>query len=218
LCYTKKESLAKRASLCHRLQVFNMIRLSKSPNDLLHAVALLKASRLVAFPTETFYGLGAAALDEAALSAVFQLKKRDPSQPVALIVADQAQAFSLWPNIPDIVRALAKKYWPGPLTIVLPGHHHLPAALRSPYGLGARVSSHPTARELSRLLQAPLVATSANVSGQPAVLRASEIDEKLPGADAIIEDDQGVLGGAPSTIVAFEGEQPIILRQGPIKL
>jgi L-threonylcarbamoyladenylate synthase len=195
-----------------------MKRLSPNPTGLQEATILLKASRLVVFPTETFYGLGAAAFDEVALAAVFQVKKRDPSQPVALIASDEAQAFSLWPNIPDIVRELAKRYWPGPLTIVLPGHAHLPAALRSPYGIGARVSSHPTARELSKLLQAPLVATSANVSGQPAVLRASEIDEKLPGADAIIEDDEGVLGGAPSTIIAFDGDRPILLRQGPIKI
>ena len=195
-----------------------MKRLTTTPEDLLQAAALLKASRLVVFPTETFYGLGAAAFDEAALAAVFALKKRDLSQPVALIVSDEAQAFSLWPHIPEAARALAAQHWPGPLTIVLPGHEHLPTALRSPYGIGARVSSHPTARELSRLLQMPLVATSANVSGQPAVLHASEVDEKLPGADAIIEEDQGVMGGAPSTIVAFEGERPVVLRQGPIKI
>jgi L-threonylcarbamoyladenylate synthase len=195
-----------------------MKRLSSTPDGLREAAGLLRGSRLVVFPTETFYGLGAAAFDEEAVRAVFALKKRDPSQPVALIAADEAQAFSLWSSVPEMVRELASKYWPGPLTIVLPGREDLPAGLRSPYGVGARVSSHPTARALASLLGQPLIATSANMTGQPPVLRASEVDEKLPGADAVLEDDTGVLGGAPSTIVAFEGERPIILRQGPIHL
>jgi L-threonylcarbamoyladenylate synthase len=193
-----------------------MKRFLPTPEGLREAVALLRDSRLVVFPTETFYGLGAAAFDDVALAKVFYIKKRDLSQPVALIASDEAQAFSLWPGIPNRARELAAQYWPGPLTIVLPGRDNLPTALQSPYGIGARVSSHSTAREIARLLNEPLVATSANVSGQPPVLRASEVDEKLPGADGIVEDDQGVMGGAPSTIIAFEGERIIVLRQGPI--
>jgi L-threonylcarbamoyladenylate synthase len=195
-----------------------MRRLLSDKEGVSEAAALLRGSRLVVFPTETFYGLGAAAFDEAAVQAAFALKKRDLSQPVALIAADEAQAFALWPSIPEVARELAKKYWPGPLTIVLPGDDDLPEGLRSPFGIGARVSGHPTARALAAALGQPLVATSANVSGQPPVLRASEVDDKLPGADAVLEDDQGVMGGAPSTIVAFEDGRPIILRQGPIFL
>lgn len=195
-----------------------MKKLLPTQEGLTEAAKLLRASKLVVFPTETFYGLGASALDPVALEAVFRLKQRDLSQPVALIVADEAQAFSLWPQIPEKARALARAYWPGPLTIVLPGREDLPSALLSPFGVGARVSPHPTARALAKLLGAPLVATSANKSGHPPLLHASDIDAVLPGADAILENDEGVLGGSPSTIVAFEGEEIKILRQGAITL
>lgn len=188
---------------------------TKTPGDLAEAADLLRSSKLVIFPTETFYALGALALDEAALAAVFALKGRDLSQPVALLCASAEQAFSLWEEVPPLAARLAARYWPGPLTLVLPGRADLPRALTSPYGVGARVSPHPTARALSGLV-GPLVATSANRAKEPPLLRAKDALSTLSGAAAIVADDEGVLGGLPSTIAAVRGDEIVVLRPGPI--
>lgn len=190
------------------------------PNEAGWAAAAehLRAGRRVIFPTETFYGLGALALHEEALAAVFQGKARDLSQPVALIAADEEQAFSLWREVTPLARRLAAQHWPGPLTLVLPGREGLPALLQSRYGVGVRVSPHPSARALARLAGGPLVATSANRSGEPPLARAAEAPDEFLGAAALLCDDAGVLGGKPSTIAALAGDAWSILRPGPVIL
>jgi L-threonylcarbamoyladenylate synthase len=195
-----------------------MERLSPNEAGFTAAVEHLRAGRLVIFPTETYYALGAAAFHREGLRAVFQGKARNPAQPVALLAADEEQAFALWSEVRPRARALAARYWPGPLTLVLPGRAGLPEEICSTYGVGVRVSPHRSARELARRLGEPLVATSANPSGGAPTARAADFPAEYLGAAALFCDDEGVLGGLPSTLAALQGEAVLTLRQGPISL
>jgi L-threonylcarbamoyladenylate synthase len=190
--------------------------LSADSLGIAQAAALLRSGKLVAFPTETFYALGALCTHENAIAAVFHGKGRNPSQPVALIAGDNEQAFALWRHLPPEVRALAETHWPGPLTLVLPARDGFSPQLQSPLGIGVRVSSHPTARALALAAGAPLVATSANLSGTPPVQQASQI--QIAVEVPIVANDNGVQGGLPSTMVAYENNSWRLLRPGPIVL
>ena len=120
------------------------------------------------FPTETFYGVAVDAMNPRALSKLFEFKGRDPDKPVALIAADLEMVARVVSEIPPAAMRLARQFWPGPLTMVLPARARLSAALTNREGgVGIRISPHPIALELVRRLGSPLTATSANLAGEP---------------------------------------------------
>jgi len=180
------------------------------------AVAALRASELVIYPTETFYGIAADPQSPAALERIFALKGRQAGKPIALIAGDTFAAFALAREIPPLAQRLAAAFWPGPLTIVMPARPGLHQATLGPCGVGVRVSSHRIARALASGFGRPITASSANLSGQapiadPAIARA------VLGVDIKVILEDGILsGGAPSTVIELADRGYRIVREGAI--
>jgi L-threonylcarbamoyladenylate synthase len=173
--------------------------------------------KVVAFPTETFYGLGADALDAEALQKIFRVKQREEDKPLLLLVADQAWLSGLVKDIPPRAGPLMERFWPGPLTLVFEASPHLPSLLTANTGkIGLRISSHPVAQALVRVVGRAITATSANVSGQPAASEAGEVFRSLGKRVGVILDGGKTAGGLGSTVVDVSGASPKIIRQGAL--
>jgi L-threonylcarbamoyladenylate synthase len=178
--------------------------------------ALLRGGGVVAYPTETFYGLGALARDGAALARLARAKGRPEGKPLPLIAADVAmveQVASLGP----VARRLASRFWPGPLTLVLPVRPGLPESVTGGTGtVGIRVPGSEVARALCRAAGAPVVSTSANPSGGPPPASASALDAALVARIDGVLDAGATPGGRPSTVVRVDDERLTLLRDGAI--
>ena len=181
------------------------------------AIAALKRGDAIAFPSETLYGLGADALDPAAVEKVYRLKGRDPANPIPVLVADRAMLGVLVAEIPPLAERLIDAFWPGPLTLVLPARKNIPTPLlNSSGGVGVRISSQPIATELVQRLGRPVTATSANPSGMPPA-RTVEEAKKYFAADITVFVDGGPLvSKTGSTVAAISGDQITIIREGEI--
>jgi L-threonylcarbamoyladenylate synthase len=181
------------------------------------AVALLRAGRIVAIPTDTVYGIAADLALPDAIERLFAAKRRPPEKAVAVLLADAAQAWSLGASSPA-ASLLAERFWPGGLTLVLPVRPEvrLPGVLAagSPT-IGVRVPDHPAPRALAAAL-GPLPTTSANLSGQPDAGDARDVAETLGAAIALVIDGGPVRGGPASTVVDCTTDRPAILRSGAI--
>jgi L-threonylcarbamoyladenylate synthase len=180
------------------------------------AARVLRDGGLAVYPTETFYGLGAAVARADAVHKLGSLKGRDASKPMPVIVGDEAAARALWVEVPAAAEIFIKRFWPGPLTIVLPARPGLPFELAPSGNIGIRVSSHPVARELARRV-GPLVATSANLSGNHESTKVAQIDRKLREAVGFVLDAGQTPGGRPSTVLSFTEGKPEIIREGAIQ-
>jgi L-threonylcarbamoyladenylate synthase len=185
--------------------------------NLSQAVASLKSGDVIVFPTETLYGLGADALNPAAVERVFQLKGRNPDTPIPIIVADQAMLKALVQEIPPIARKLMEQFWPGPLTLVLPAVPGAPKQLLNrTRGVGVRISSQPIATELARELGRPLTATSANPSGRPAAATMEQAQNYFAGEIEIFIDGGKLPSKIGSSVVEVIHNRIKIIRQGEI--
>jgi L-threonylcarbamoyladenylate synthase len=180
------------------------------------AAAALARGELVAFPTETFYGLAANALDPRAVDRLCGLKGRDPSKPIPCIVGDRGQIARLSADWPETAERLCNRFWPGPLTLVLPARPELPAPLRPTGWVGFRLSAHPWARALALTLGAPITSTSANPAGGREVSHVADLDPILLRDLAYVLDAGPTPGGAPSTVVRVGPAGLSCLRPGPI--
>lgn len=181
------------------------------------ACAVLRAGGVVAFPTETYYGLAVDPFNQAALSRLFALKGRAVDKPVLLIVDSPSQLASLVAAIPPPFSRLMERFWPGPLTLVFPGLKSLPEMLTGHGGtIGVRVSSHPVARQLVRGFGRPITATSANFSGRPPAVAAGDVLAQLgPEVDAVLDGGE-TPGGQGSTILGYQEGKVCLLRAGVI--
>lgn len=190
--------------------------LTAQPQDIRQAAALLQAGQLVAFPTETVYGLGADARQGEAVAALYAAKGRPSFNPLIAHVhsIEAAKRHVIWT---ETANKLAEAFWPGPLTLVLPlrdGHdisHLVTAGLET---LGVRIPAHPAARALLSALDGPVAAPSANPSGRISPTTAAHVVAGLDGRIAAIVDDGPCGVGVESTIVGLSGETPILLRPG----
>jgi len=184
---------------------------------LANACAVLRAGGVVAFPTETYYGLAVDPFNQAALSRLFTLKGRSADKPVLLIVDNVSQLSSLVAETPSPFILLMEKFWPGPLTLVFPGAASLPEMLTGHRGtIGVRVSSHPVARQLVRAFGQPITATSANLSGYPAAIAASGVRDQLgPEVDAVLDGGK-TPGGRGSTLLGYQEGKVCLLRAGVV--
>jgi L-threonylcarbamoyladenylate synthase len=182
------------------------------------ALQVLKAGGVIAFPTETFYGLGAAALDARAVRQVFELKGRPWSKPLLVLVDSVAMAERL-AIVGAGARALMARYWPGALTLVLPARPGLPAELTAGTAtIGLRLSPHPVATSLVAGLGGPLTAPSANPSGAASPTTPAEVLTYFDGALGLMLDAGPTAGGLPSTVLDVTGDTPRVLRQGAVHL
>lgn len=181
------------------------------------AVEALKRGEVIVFPTETFYGLGADALNENAVERVLSLKGRNPDSPIAVIIADQQMLARIVIEIPLKAQRLIDRFWPGPLTLVLPAKQGLPQPLVNRDGkIGVRVSSHPVATGLARELGRPLTATSANPSGKAPPRTIREARTYFSGKIEVFLDGGRLEGKKGSSVVEVRGDQMRIIREGEI--
>ncbi len=190
--------------------------LQNCPTDIARAAALLRAGQLVAFPTETVYGLGADARNGAAVASIYATKGRPSFNPLIAHVADVAAARALvvWN---DWAEALAAAFWPGPLTLVLPlraDHGVSPLVTAGLATLALRVPAQPCARALLAATGGPVAAPSANPSGRISPTTAAHVATGLGGRIAAILDDGPCAVGVESTIVGLAGDAPVLLRPG----
>ncbi len=179
------------------------------------AAGVLRAGGLVAFPTETVYGLGAHALDERAVRRVFEVKGRPADNPLIVHVASLDEVDRVAVPTP-LARRLGGRYWPGPLTVVLDARVVVPAVTRGGLGtVAVRVPAHPLALELLRRSGLPLAAPSANRSGRPSPTTAAHVRADL-GDTVPVLDGGPCTVGLESTVVDARGEVPVVLRQGSV--
>jgi L-threonylcarbamoyladenylate synthase len=183
------------------------------------AALLIRQGEIVAFPTETVYGLGANVFDEAAIRKIFQAKGRPTDNPLIAHIADAEQFDLLAEHLPAMAAQLSAAFFPGPLTLVVPKHPQVP--LLATAGLptiGVRMPRHDLARAFIRACGVPLVAPSANVSGRPSPTTWQAVQADLAGKIAgILQGDQTEVG-LESTVVDCTGEVPVVLRAGAITL
>lgn len=181
------------------------------------AAALLRAGRLVAFPTETVYGLGADGLNPEAVARIYAAKGRPSTNPVILHVADAAAARNLVSRWPDEAQALADRFWPGPLTLVLPASGQVHSIVRAGGpSVALRCPAHPVALALIRAAGRPLAAPSANRSQHLSPTLAQHVAASLGEAVDLVLDGGPTTAGLESTILDLSGDRPRILRPGPI--
>ena len=192
--------------------------LPASANDTLpRALDVLKAGGLVAFPTDTVYGVGTLAFDGKAIESIYAAKDRPIEKAIPILIGGLDDLAKVAIDIPDSARKLASRFWPGPLTILVPKRADLPESVSATPTVGVRVPDHEIARAL---LQAagPMAVTSANVSGAQSPVTAQEVFEQLGGRIPLIIDGGRTPGGVPSTVVDCTAPELRILREGPIVL
>jgi len=175
--------------------------------EITFAVAALGRGEIVAYPTETFYGLGVDALDELALARLRALKGRD-GKAISVLVDGPAMLDSICSTVPPLAAKLMRRYWPGALTIALPARKNVPSALVDGGFVAVRQSSHPTAQALVAGLGRPLTTTSATDEA---------VEEIFAGRCRVLHGG-ATLGGAPSTLVRVRGAKLEILRRGAIEI
>jgi L-threonylcarbamoyladenylate synthase len=180
------------------------------------AAAVLRRGGLVAYPTETFYGLGCLALDAAAVARLAAAKGRPDGKPLPLL-ADRLEAVERVAFLSPRARRLAARFWPGPLTLILPARPGLPAEVTAGSGrVGIRVAGGEVARALAAAAGGPLVSTSANLSGAPPPASPGALDPALVARLDGVLDAGATPGGLPSTVVAVEGEALTLVRAGAV--
>ena len=190
---------------------------SDHPAALPHAVDVLKHGGLVVFPTDTVYGLAALPSKEEYIERLYVVKGRDSTRAIAILISspDELGEVSDLPNV--IAFRLAKKFWPGPLTLIVPRHPDLPESMSPNSTIGVRVPDHVLALKLLKMI-GPLGVTSANISGRENTNTAREAMDQLEGRVHLIIDGGRSPGGIPSTVVDCTTEEPKILRAGPIDM
>lgn len=207
----------KVSHICERMKYMNSLSFEQ-------AVSHLQALNLLIYPTETFFALGCSALNGQSVAAVYSAKRRDKALPLPVIVGDMEQLSMVAAKVGSDEETLINKFWPGPLTIILPARADLPPLLTAGTGrVAVRISSHPEAARLAKAAGFPLVSSSANISGQEPVTQVKDLAPALVRAanGGIYTGDTHPQGGAPSTIVELvdvqnAGKMLHILRQGAI--
>ncbi|MCR4437105.1 MAG: L-threonylcarbamoyladenylate synthase [Clostridiales bacterium] len=197
-----------------------IIKIEKDPMDedkLEYAAEVIRAGGLVAFPTETVYGLGANALDERAVKKIFEAKGRPSDNPLIVHIAQRSEADGLVKNKPAYASILMERFWPGPLTLIMDKADVVPRTTTAGLGtVAVRMPSHPVALALIRRSGLPIAAPSANTSGRPSPTCARHVIDDLYGKVDIIIDGGSAAVGLESTVLDITVSPPVILRPGGI--
>jgi L-threonylcarbamoyladenylate synthase len=180
------------------------------------AAALLRAGRLVVFPTDTVYGVGADAWDGTAVARLYQVKERPRHKGIPILLGDAAALDEVAAAIPDSARRYMEAFWPGPLTLIVPKSPRLPAAISANEKVAVRLPDHDVTRALIRAAGGAAAATSANLSGQPPARSGEAALAALGDRVAAVLDDGPAPGGVASTVVDCTVAPPRVLRPGPI--
>lgn len=180
-------------------------------------IEILKKGGVIAFPTDTLYGLGADAFNSEAVDRVYEIKQRPRHLAFPLLLADISQITFVAESVPEIAWFLSKRFLPGGLTLVLPKSASLPSRLGAAGAtIAVRIPDHPVPIALIRGLGTPIIGTSANISGRPSPVTAQEVKQQLGSKVDFIIDGGRCPGGIESTVVDVTSGVPVILRQGII--
>ncbi len=183
------------------------------------AIAALRAGEVVAFPTDTVYGLAASLDHPLAIERIYEIKGREATKAIPVLVDSAQRLFDLAEVDQDIVSRVANVFWPGALTLVVPASNAVPEVVHRGAGtVGVRMPDHPIAQAVIAALGGALAVTSANVSGEPEAVTAEEVRASLGHLVGVVVDGGRTPGGRASTVVDLTPGQPRILRQGVITL
>ena len=192
---------------------------SKLEEQIEKAIAILKNGGLVAYPTDTVYGLGACMTDTKAVARIFEVKGRPKGMALPVLLADHAQIELIVESMPLAAQRLADAFFPGALTIILPKSTAVPDVITGGGNTVAfRIPNHPVPLALINGLGKPIVGTSANLSGQPTALTAEEVQAQIGDKIDMVIDGGRCPGGIESTVIDLSGEKPVIRRQGVISI
>jgi L-threonylcarbamoyladenylate synthase len=187
------------------------------PTALERAAHVLQHGGVIAFPTDTVYGLGAHAFLTEAIAGLYRIKGRPAHLPIPLLLPDAEAMRAVCSSIPSVAWQLARRFWPGGLSLVLPKALHLPDILVAHRNsVAVRVPDQDLIRWLCRQMGAPLAATSANRHGQPAPVTADEVEDALAASIPLLLDGGRCPGGMASTVLDLTVAPAVILRPGPI--
>jgi L-threonylcarbamoyladenylate synthase len=180
---------------------------------------ILRGGGIIAYPTETVYGLGVDALNERGIRRLFEIKSRALDKPISVLVRDAVMLGRVVSRIPPMAKPLMDRHWPGPVTIVFPASSDIPPLLTGQTGtIGARISPHPFVKQLFNSFDSPLTATSANISGGEGLIEPEDILRTFGGRIDLVIGMSEFMEGGGSTVVDVTGEKPRIIRQGKVKV
>lgn len=188
---------------------------ASSESAIHHAVEVLKVGGLIAFPTDTVYGVAALPWDVDAVARLYVAKQRSRSLPIPLLLSDADQLYRVATLVPEFV-PLTERFWPGGLTLVLPKTEIVPDVVSPEPTVAVRVPDLALARELIRGAGGVLAVTSANISGQPSPVTAAEVEGQLGGRIDLIIDGGACPGGVPSSLLDCTASPPKLLRRGAV--
>ena len=186
------------------------------PREIEKGIIILRKGGVIAFPTDTVYGLGANALNSGAVERIYEIKNRPKHQQFPLLIADTSQLTAMAGEIPGIAWFLSERFWPGGLTLVLPKADSLPVYLARGSNIAVRAPDHPVCLALIQHLGNPIIGTSANISGQLPALTADEVGQQLREKIDFIINGGKCPGSKESTVVDVSSHEPVILRRGLI--
>jgi L-threonylcarbamoyladenylate synthase len=190
---------------------------TEHPSAIAHTLDVLNHGGLIVFPTDTVYGLAALPFQPQYIERLYVVKGRSSQKAIGLLLGNRDHLAQVISGMSLFAQRLAEAFWPGQLTLVVRRHPNLPYVLAPDETIGVRMPDHPAALALLRQ-SGPLAVTSANLSGMENTVTAQEVLLQLSGRIHLVLDGGRVPGGVPSTVVDCTGEQPVILRKGPVTL
>lgn len=199
--------------------VKTQVVLAEDPETIHHARQLLRSGEVIAFPTDTVYGVGAHAFRPEAVAALYAVKNRPMSKAIPILVAQIDDMARVARQVPAIAWNLAERFWPGGLTLVLPCAEKVPSVVTAGGDTVAiRCPDHPIPLALANAIGAPLAATSANLSGQPSPTTARQVVGQLAGRVPLVIDGGECPGGVASTVIDLSTDPPRLLRTGAVSV
>lgn len=201
------------------MQTFKINQANPDPLVVAMIAELLRAGAVIAFPTDTFYGLGADIYSETAIKRLFEIKGRMVDKPILILISNKEELIPLLSaeNNTEVYQRLVDEYWPGPLTLVFNASEKISPVLTGGTGrLGVRLPDHNFCKMLIQSLGSPITATSANISGCGSLDNPSEVLTALGDHIDVLVDGGKTRGGSESTVVDVSGNEPVILREGAI--
>jgi L-threonylcarbamoyladenylate synthase len=189
---------------------------AQQPGAIEQAAHLLRQGLIIAFPTDTLYGIGVNPFDTAALEQLYAVKGRPAEKGIPILLADAADLEKVTGSISEVAQALIEQYWPGPLTLVVPRHPQLPAIISPNEGIAVRIPDHTVSRAFIRAAGGVVAASSANRTGEQPASNAAEAFEALAGHIGAVLDGGQVQYGRASTVLDCMSNPPKLLREGPI--
>jgi len=201
------------------MKIFRISQSSPDPLVVSEVVRLLKTGSVIAYPTDTFYGLGADIYNKDAIDRIYSIKNRRSDKPIIILISDKKMLRPLIANghVSPIAERLTDTFWPGPLTLVFNASDAVPALLTANTGkIGIRLPDNELCRLLIGELEHPITATSANISGEGSIDNPADVAKSLGDMIDVLVDGGNTKGGCTSTVVDVTNEQPVVIREGVI--